>query len=41
MPTCSLCNADVGSYGMIRHEEWHTNCKKNKRNTVEGVVKWI
>lgn len=23
------------------HERWHTNCKKEKRNTVEGKVKWI
>lgn len=41
MPICNLCNANVGSYGMVRHEEWHKHCKKDKRNTVEGVVKWI
>jgi hypothetical protein len=22
------------------HERWHTKCKKEKRNTTEGTVKW-
>jgi hypothetical protein len=24
-----------------RHERFHTRCAFEKRNTVEGVVKWI
>ena len=23
------------------HEKWHTDCRKNKRNTVEGKVVWV
>ena len=38
MPKCNLCQANVGNYGVKRHEEWHKHCKKDGRNTVEGDV---
>ena len=40
MPKCNLCQANVGNYGVKRHEEWHKHCKKDGRNTVEGDVQW-
>ena len=42
---CSLCTIEFADDDLInerkkRHEEWHTNCKLQKRNTTEGVVEW-
>jgi|LWDU01.1.fsa_nt_gi hypothetical protein len=44
---CNLCNWDaedtddtILEIRMTRHEGWHTHCKRDKRNTVEGKVKW-
>lgn len=40
---CNLCMMlfdKFNIHGIKRHEDWHTNCKINKRNTVEGIVVW-
>lgn len=42
---CSLCTIEFVDDDLIdtrkkRHEEWHTHCKLQKRNTTEGYVKW-
>lgn len=44
---CNLCGQefdDNDPYIQIiktKHERFHTNCKKEKRNTVEGNVEWL
>ena len=42
---CSLCTMEFKIDDLInerkkRHEEWHSNCKLQKRNTTEGSVRW-
>lgn len=45
--SCSLCGMEFSKYDVdiekrkLRHEEWHTNCRSQKRNTTEGKVEWI
>ena len=47
MISCNLCqeefdeNDPLINERKIRHERFHLHCKKEKRNTTEGVVKWI
>lgn len=47
MIECNLCGMQFNERAeMIEkvkevHERWHKNCKKEKRNTTEGKVKWI
>jgi len=44
---CNLCGMEFNSGDSLfdarktRHEEWHKHCKVQKRNTVEGKVKWL
>ena len=45
MKQCNLCGMsfpddEYFKYRKTQHERWHTNCKKDKRNTVEGDVIW-
>lgn len=45
--TCNLCDMSfdpdtwIWDLQKAKHERWHTNCKKEKRNTTEGHVEWI
>lgn len=47
MIKCNLCdmpfdeNDDLIEERKTRHEEFHSHCKAQKRNTVEGKVEWI
>lgn len=43
---CNLCNIIFYPNPLIiiqmeRHEKFHIDCMKQKRNTVEGVVEWL
>jgi len=43
---CSLCGMafdDDYEFQLRKevHDRWHSNCKKEKRNTTEGKVDWI
>lgn len=44
--TCSLCGIEFFKHDpdidkrKLRHEEFHTSCRKQKRNTTEGIVVW-
>jgi|TARA_B110000495_G_C22861952_1_gene502614 hypothetical protein len=42
--TCSLCGIifyDDFEIRQLPHERFHKHCKSEKRNTVEGIVKWF
>jgi len=46
MIQCSLCDMMFEEIDPLfherkrRHEEWHSHCKIQKRNTTEGTVFW-
>lgn len=45
MIKCNLCPMQFKDNELLdkqieRHERWHLSCKKEKRNTAEGVVTW-
>jgi len=47
MIECSLCQQQFNDkvdplidHVKEIHERWHTNCRKEKRNTTEGKVVW-
>ncbi len=43
---CSLCGQEFDKLEPLieerkaRHQEFHSHCKKQKRNTTEGIVVW-
>lgn len=48
MIECNLCGMQFNGKTIFQldaikriHERWHTNCKIEKRNTVEGKVEWL
>ncbi len=43
MIKCNLCQwetADDNVHGKERHEVWHRDARKQKRNTTQGIVNW-
>jgi len=43
---CNLCDQEFNDspvlrQQMSRHASWHLHCKRDKRNTTEGIVEWI
>lgn len=39
---CNLCGIILADYSsaLARHERFHLHCKKEHRNTTEGIVGW-
>ena len=41
---CNLCQWRTDNdniHGIKRHEEWHSKARIQRRNTTQGIVKWL